>query len=351
MDDAVLSFLTDPTPKYTGNFCIIIVSASEVTITHSTARSFPLYYLASNAVTNLPRLELVDERIPANCWVSLTHTTIEKSYIEYHTYKDNGRASVNSVATEIKNILVDKVHNTNILQNNIFAFISGGIDTWTIFALLKHTNIPYTLLIDEHFERTRFILKNHDLKSKHPQLWAYHHQIHHWRNPSVFATGGNGDESFMRGVRTGAEWCAWHDINLLDLVKNTDCYMQKYLLRDIHKQKLTDIWNNKHNIQQESTSYSELCNKTISFLSNDHQHWHLENTLTWTPLNDVRITKSILSLPEEDLLNQILHATVNRAVIAALDPNLLQYIDNYKNSNKYNNSINFPEIINIIEGK
>jgi len=72
-------------------------------------------------------------------------------------------------------------------------------------------------------------------------------------------------------------------------------------------------------------------------LINDHQHWHLGHTITWTPLMNIEIVKILLQCTLEDLLPQFLDAEISKILIARYDTSLLQAISQYKNYNSGEN--------------
>jgi hypothetical protein len=65
---------------------------------------------------------------------------------------------------------------------------------------------------------------------------------------------------------------------------------------------------------------------------NDCQHWHLGNTLTFTPLRDLALFKLLLRLPFADAVAQIMHSEISLALIERNDPELLKYISPIKNT-------------------
>ena len=67
---------------------------------------------------------------------------------------------------------------------------------------------------------------------------------------------------------------------------------------------------------------------------NDHQHWHLGNTLTFTPFKDIRILATMLEMEKNDIVESILDARMQRELIGRNNPELLQYLDEYKNQGR-----------------
>jgi hypothetical protein len=64
---------------------------------------------------------------------------------------------------------------------------------------------------------------------------------------------------------------------------------------------------------------------------NDFQHWHLGNTLTWTPLRDPEIFKTVLSLDQESTLQQVMDGAITKALIKRNDPQLINALGKQKN--------------------
>ena len=74
-----------------------------------------------------------------------------------------------------------------------------------------------------------------------------------------------------------------------------------------------------------------LCNRLI----NDYQHHHLGNTLSYTPLRDIRLAKYFMQLPTESLIGQIINGDITRKLIRNNDASLLQYVSTSKNFNEF----------------
>ena len=74
--------------------------------------------------------------------------------------------------------------------------------------------------------------------------------------------------------------------------------------------------------------YQGLCNIVV----NDWQHYHLGNTLTWTPLRDLEIFKILLRVPPNELLNQIMSSAISIQLIEQNKPGLSKLISDQKNN-------------------
>jgi hypothetical protein len=75
----------------------------------------------------------------------------------------------------------------------------------------------------------------------------------------------------------------------------------------------------------------DLIKQILNATVNDHQHWHLGNTTTWTPFKDIELTKLVLRLDPIDLLTQIIDAKINKNIIERLWSPGLQLISTTKN--------------------
>ena len=75
---------------------------------------------------------------------------------------------------------------------------------------------------------------------------------------------------------------------------------------------------------------------------NDHQHWHLVNTLTWSPYKDINIAKILLQCDINELIPQFLDGQLSKNLIDDYNPDIINYLSKYKN---YNSRENLPNLI------
>lgn len=336
-------------PRYTGNFCVILVYDNKVVITHDIDRSFPLKYYSNDKISNLPYPNNVkiEDHIWSDSIVEYTNNGINKIFFEnFYNVDVSETISLSDCKKDIEEILSKKVNNLNKISNTINIFLSGGIDTTMVYSLLKkYYTQNINIITKEIFEFTEFTTKNMDSLLNHSGTWGYK-QFHHWKQNSFYATGGMGDEIFLRGPTTAALWCAWHDVNLLKELENINyAYHKKYFLLEKNKKIIDYYWSNRRNIQEEFSNYSDLCWQICNMVSNDHQHWHLENTISWTPLKDIRIIKNILKLPKDIILKQIIHGIVDLEIISKLHPEMKKHICTHKNHNQYDNLLLYPPFL------
>lgn len=207
-------------------------------------------------------------------------------------------------------------------------FVTGGIDTLLLLGLCSKQNKQAELLDHEFFQYDYFCNRNiSEIRKKH---WAYN-QLHHWTHDTILLTGSQGDEFLFRGPNIAALWCAWHDIDLAKLLINSRGYHAKYFLKEKNLKLFTDAYRNKEQIRELMPTKQELINKILDINANDFQHWHLGKTITWTPYADLMLTKTILSMNEEDVISQILDAKVNKKILSSLNHKFLSMLSNFKN--------------------
>jgi len=342
LKDIIECFIDDKTPRLSGNFCVIVVEKNSTTVTHDLTRSFPLYSSNTNVITNLPYDNVKLDTVYSDRYLSIIDNSVTEHFFDRNL-------SVANIAITTENFLKNAIeilkNKTLALKNkNTKIFLTGGVNTMLCYALLtKYLNDEdFELITYEHLDYDEFIYKNFSTIKQN--FWGYS-QIHHWKTPSILASGAFGDEYFMRGPETAALWAAWHDVDILALTKTRPPgYHYAYFLKDKNKKIFQKYWNNRHSLKEQYLLESDLNNQILDMLCNDHQHWHLGNTITWTPLKDLDITKMILQLPPEDIIDQILDAKLDFMLISQLENQLLKYVSKQKNTDTFEHLINFGNL-------
>jgi len=319
-----------------GNFLKLkLISNSEVLLEHDAARGFPLWW--DNRTQTLTNLVGTGLQIWNNKTVSIRNHWLHDVDTGNYTHFESKQMSFDHVVDLICENLVAKAH---ALKNSDSAipkkmFLTGGIDTATIYSVLKYVNIDIELVDYEYIKYDNFLNKNFcKLQENH---WGYK-QIHHWTCPTTLISGAYGDEFLMRGPQTVAWWAASNDINIVDLLeKNSNAYHHKYFL----KGKNVDIFNAAWNLRLESKNncknIDNLNSQIINTVSNDFQHWHLGNTLMWTPFKDIELLKICLNLNTQDLTDHVINATINKGVIKKMYPCAQSMVSRQKNINPREN--------------
>jgi hypothetical protein len=238
---------------------------------------------------------------------------IDTTEIDCHTALD-----------QVHDILLRRTYqflNQNTLPVRVF--LSGGVDTMLVYSYLKAAGAQFELLDCEHVEHDYFWRSNSDKITKH---WGYQ-QTHHWKQPCVLASGAPGDEFMLRSPATANSYLLYHNTSILEISNklHRDHLHRKYFAMPKHLELFDKQTRPTGSLQD---LHQELCNINI----NDWQHWHLGNTLHWTPLRDLEIFKITMRLPLEHAIDQIMNSTFSQALIERNVPGATGFISDQKNS-------------------
>ena len=303
----------DPCVK--GNFCAFVSDAYTTKLMHDTNRSFPLW-IDDNTITNLNPL---DQQIWADCLLTIDQNfAIDKQwYKPYH--KNTQQLTDDQIINQVHETIQETyeqflTHNTKPIK----IFLSGGLDTITSWAYLDKFTKNYEIVDYEYMKYTNFYKRNCSSVREH---WGYK-QIHLWDHDCVLVTGGNGDENFLRGPNTLGMALKHHGLTFKDILEPND-YHYWYL----SKKDITDSINAWYNDCDDVEDW--ILNRNI----NDHQHWHIDQTITFTPFKDISILACILTASKNLLVAQAKHGEINRQLIKKLDADKITKISTQKNLN------------------
>jgi hypothetical protein len=327
IDQVLDMIINQDRPSFTGNFCAIVYDPYNKLIHLKTDRyrSFPVYVNEFVEVTNLQKYDKV-------CWANnlISIDSDIKTYIS--TFNIIGVFNETSLSEEdaikiIEKILIDRTR--SFIQHNklpIRVFLSGGVDSMLVYSYLQRFTDNYELCNYSHFEYDKFwMLNSYEILKNN---WGYK-QIHHWTTPCIITSGTPGDEFMMRSPLTVDLFLKHYKISMVDLLndpKNISYMQHTYFNKPenykiFETRKINPNWSNRRMML-------ELCNINI----NDFQHWHLGNTLTWTPLRDIEIFKTLLRLPPDILIKQILDSSISMKLIERNKPGLSKMVSKQKNS-------------------
>jgi hypothetical protein len=312
-------------PSRTGNFCVINCTEDGVRIHSDRLRSFPLFYSPTLGLSNLHKF---DETIWTDCLVRLNpDLSLSREYFDPIGSIDTSPLTLEQVVEQV-DLILDRKAQTFLsqLSDPIRVYLSGGMDTALLFSYIqKHAE--YKLVLNNHVDYDYFYLKNH---GKIGQFWGYH-QIHHWNEPCVLASGAPGDEFTLRSPVTSNMLLLHYGTSIPKLLEeNTNCLHYTYF----NQQKYLDAW---HKQQDEYThvGLADTIKVCANYNVNDWQHWHFGNTITWTPLRDIEIFKLVARLQPNDLIKQIMDSALHKQLIAKNNPDILGYLSEQKNSTTY----------------
>jgi len=309
-------------PVLTGNFCALVAEENTIKIKSDRNRSFPVYI--GQDVNNLiptNNIAWADSLVTVNSDLSVT---IEKFDLIGKINTDT--LELNDVINKISDI-IDKKTISFLTHNQlpVRAYLTGGVDSMLVYSFLQKHTKNFELINYSHIDYDYFWLKNSgDIKKN----WAYN-QIHHWTDACVLTSGTPGDEFMLRSPTTVDLFLKHHNIkisNLLNLPEWKNCLHHAYFSRE----KNLEIFNTQLPLDQPTDQlYRSLCNIIV----NDWQHWHIGNTLTWTPLRDLEIFKLMMRLPVDEILGQAMNSVFSIRLIEHNCPGLSSALSDQKNAN------------------
>lgn len=313
-----------------GNFAEFKLIDTGIALEHDLYRSFPLWWNSdSKTLTNLLGTGeplWVDQ----NILVTNSDIQVTRSNVVGEVSADT--ITMHQATDRVATSLVTKFEAFKRDYSGVKPkfFLTGGIDTLLLLALADYTGLSYDYVNCEHLEYNSFLNANFaGIKGKH---WAYR-QMHHWNEPTWLLSGCPGDEYLFRGPATVATWCAWHDIDLVNKIQNLTGYHVGYYLKDKNVKLFTQEWNRRDELQSQFATKQAIVTQLLNVLANDHQHWHLGNTLTWSPYKDLEIVKTVMQLEQDDLFDHFVDARLNKEIIKKLSPERLEMLSDTKNSN------------------
>lgn len=315
----------NPVPNLAGNFVAVLVAHDgHIHISHDDCRSTPLLINRDQ----LGNIGLEGEPV----W-SDTVCTLHNSIVVQEKYDAVG--SITSTRTLFSDA-VDLIHHrlTQHFQwlkrqrRPIRVFYSGGIDTLTCIAYLRALDINHELITGEHYDYDRFTTEfSNDLL----QYWGYR-QIHHWRDACYLVSGAPGDEYFMRGPSECNLMLMHMGKTVEDILRPTDYHYEYF--RELKNSRIYEHQRTDSKLKSILHNRQDTCRQIIDMALNDHQHWHLGNTITFTPFRDLQILKIVLQLHDQDLERNMADATIQKALIERTDPELLQFLPALKNQSR-----------------
>jgi len=338
IDDIVSDVVLSTKPTYLGNFCVINFDKNlkSIRIHSDLYRSFPIYF-QKGKISNLEKLESTawaDSLIEINKDFNVIKTKFDLIGIV-----DISLMPEDEVVDKIDQILQTKTK--NFLSNNqlpIKAFLSGGIDTMLVYSYLQKFTEKFEIVRCNHIDYDYFWMQN---SGSLRDLWGYN-QIHHWNTPCVLTSGTPGDEFTLRNPQQVDVFLKYHRLALTDMLKDNryqNCLHYSYFSRPKNLESYQNLIVDQTESRQQF--FWNLCNRVV----NDWQHWHLGNTLTWTPLRDLDIFKLILQLPLESAVNQAMNSDISKKLISKNHKDLIKYLSTQKNTdNQLSNLCDFFKV-------
>lgn len=311
-------------PLLYGNFCLLKCFDKGISIKTDRLRSFPMWYNKEEGITNLVPREWSSW---TDSFVMITDAgeLVESKFRLIPTITSR-TLTLNKVVSDIDAILTRKIK--QFAENNrlpLKVFLSGGIDTGLLYSYIVKLDIPHELITSSHTDYDYFYLKNHHTLSA---FWGYK-QFHYWKEDCVLLSGAPGDEFTVRSPTTANMMLKYYGSSIPTLL-NDGSYSDSLHHSYFDQPKYHEMWD-----EQKNDTYRGLTDaieKCLNLIVNDYQHWHLGNTISWTPLRDIEIFKTIACLDLADLKMQIMDSVIQKRLIIKNCPELLQHLSTQKNS-------------------
>ena len=141
----------------------------------------------------------------------------------------------------------------------------------------------------------------------------------------MLVSGAHGDGSFLRGGYLLQYMLLHFGESLWDHL-SPHHYQYYFFNQQTIKSAIAEADNNFKSLPLLHTQ-----NHLMNWFTSDYQHWHIDNTITFTPFRDIELFQTMLNAPLSTILSQGLDASVSKELITRLDPNKLDSVQRYKN--------------------
>ena len=324
IEDNLPQIIAEKFPTFLGNFCVI----GNGRIVSDLYRSFPITFNDSE-ITNL-------QSVGQHVWCD-NYLTFDNQLNVNIAFNDvigeiaSDTITEETAINEIDSILSQKI--INFLKNNtkpLKIFLSGGVDSMLVYSYIKKYSSNYKLIFSEHFDYDYFTLKNgYALKKNY---WAYR-QLNYWKDECVLSSGAPGDELMLRSPVTANLYLRHHNTSIPKLLTDNNKNKMQFNYFLLEKNKKIYVQQQEEDIK--FASNAEMMRYLCNINANDFQHWHLGNTLTYTPLRDLEIFKVLMRLDIDSAINQIIDSSISKKLIERNDPSLIACLSDSKNHENY----------------
>jgi len=324
IEDNLSQIVTENFPTFLGNFCVI----GNGRIVSDLYRSFPVTF-NDTEITNL-------KDVGQSIWCD-NYLTFDADLNVIKKHNDViGKINSDTITEEAAIIKIDSIlsqkiaefikHNTKPLK----IFLSGGVDSMLVYSYIKKYSSNYKLILSEHFDYDYFTLKNgYALKKNY---WAYR-QLNYWKDECVLSSGAPGDEFMLRSPVTANLYLRHHNTSIPQLLTENNKNKMQFNYFLLEKNKKIYVQQQEEDIK--FASNAEMMRYLCNINANDFQHWHLGNTLTYTPLRDLEIFKVLMRLDIDSAINQIIDSSISKKLIERNDSSLIACLSDSKNHENY----------------
>lgn len=322
LEDSIYDIVNGYQPA--GKYCIICNGE----VYHPVLRGFPLYSLGSNK-TN----------IQLSGYDSVIYPSIPP--------QSGSVLTLPEVSTMVGDILVENTENFYRFNNpvNMTALFSAGLDTLTVWAVIDQVTKNYTISIhlpnftDRTFLEAIGATRDYtsDLMDRITKdYWGYHHACF-YKKENWNITGYYAEVYTYRDGEAINAIANYHGKRIDKLASESD-YLYWFLKRPNIVEKYRDS-------MLEFSNDEDLKKFLWSTIWYDHQMWHLDNNLMFSPFADIRIPELVNRMSVEDITHNCITGQIQRNIVERFRPDLLSLLSDYKNEKSIwkNFKANFDE--------
>ena len=293
-----------------GKWCVI----HNGNIYHPILRGFPVYASGSNK-TNLK--------------LSDYEPVVYPSVLP----KSGDILSLDEVSTMIGDILLENTENFYSLNSpvNMTALFSAGLDTLTAWTIIDKITKNYTLSIHVpqagettllQWLGTERAYQSELIDKVSADYWGYHHACF-YEKENWNITGYYAEVYTYRDGEAINAIANYHGKRIDNLASQTD-YLYWFLKRPNIVEKYRDS-------MLEFSNDEELKKFLWSTIWYDHQMWHLDNNLMFSPFADIRIPELVNRMSVEDITHNCVTGQIQRNIVKRFRPDLVSVLSDYKN--------------------
>lgn len=243
--------------------------------------------------------------------------------------------SLDEASIIIGDILVENTRNLfkyNEIKD-ITSLVSAGLDTLTAWTVMDHVTKNYSIslyvptvndLTDSRlYNGTRRNYTSDLMEKIDDDYWGYYHANfythHNWN-----ITGYYAEVYTYRDAEAISAIANYYGKRLHTFTKEDD-YLHLFLQRP----NTVEAYKNDN---KNFASDEDLKSFLWSTIWYDHQMWHLDNNMNFSPFADIRIPKTVHRMSVDDISRNSVSGQLQRNIIERFRPDLLCLLADYKNA-------------------
>jgi hypothetical protein len=252
---------------------------------------------------------------PSNEFTNLYNTIETGNLLELNNTINNMDVVVDNVVSTLVDVCQGYTKNNSDILN---IWCTGGLDSVLLLAICEKANIPYNLYAHKSSFSSHVEYESNLTKHVKREFSNYTF-LSLFANKTILATGYGGDNYFCRHPVQINMLANSLGTTLLDVVKKHH-YVYPYIGRQ-------NLENDTPSLTEE-----EVKKRLLYQIQIWYSVWHIDNTITFTPYQNIDLFKMILTLPIHELIDASLDGTIQKKAIEKCNPDFLQLIDQQKNT-------------------